>query len=46
MKIKRSVTRIMERIKRIFTDSLSVPKTIGNGPMIIAPPPFTLPFIL
>jgi len=30
--------------KSILTDSLSVPKTIGKGPMIIAPPPLTFPF--
>jgi len=43
MKTRRSATRIMESKRRIFTDSLSVPKIIGNGPIIMAPPPLTLP---
>jgi len=30
--------------KSILTDSLSVPKTIGKGPIITAPPPLTFPF--
>ncbi len=42
MKTSRNKIRIIESKRRIFTDSLSVPKIIGNGPIIRAPPPLTL----
>jgi len=32
-------------IIRSFTDSLSVPKIIGNGPTKTMPPPFTFSFV-
>ena len=34
----------MERINSAFTVCLSVPKTIGTGPIMTMPPAFTLPF--
>lgn len=36
----------MANMRRIFTDSLSVPKIIGIGPMKTIPPPFAFPFVL
>jgi hypothetical protein len=36
----------MDKTKIIFTDSLSVPKIIGIGPIMTTPPPLTLPFSL
>ena len=35
---------MIDRIKSVFTVSLSVPKIIGTGPITTTPPPFTLPF--
>lgn len=40
-----STTKIIDRTKSAFTVLLSVPKTIGKGPMIIAPPTFFSPFV-
>jgi hypothetical protein len=34
-----SVIKIIDRTRSIFTDFLSVPKTIGKGPIITTPPP-------
>jgi len=44
---RKSTTKIIDRTKSAFTVLLSVPKTIGKGPMIIAPPPptFFSPFV-
>ncbi len=42
----KTMTRIISIIdskRRILTVSLSVPKTIGIGPIITRPPPFVLP---
>lgn len=36
---------MIESLKTLFRDSLSVPKTIGTGPIRIAPPPFNFPFL-
>jgi len=36
----------IESSRTVFSDSLSVPKTIGIGPIIIAPAPLTFPFFL
>jgi len=46
VKTKSSATRIMDKTRIIFTDSLSVPKIIGMGPMMTAPPPRTFPPLL
>lgn len=46
MKTSRNAIKIKESKRIIFTDSLSVPKIIGNGPIIMAPPPLTLPLPL
>jgi len=40
------MARIMtatDRTSRVLTVSLSVPKTMGTGPIIITPPPLVLP---
>ena len=34
------------RTRRIFTDSLSVPMIMGNGPINMIPAPFVLGFVL
>ena len=41
-----SAIMTMASISMIFTDCLSVPKIIGNGPMRITPPPFIFPLFL
>ena len=43
-----NTVRSMDNAKRIFTVSLSVPKTMGNGPTTITPPPFVsdFPFVI
>ena len=41
-----SAVRTIESRRTVFSDSLSVPKTIGIGPIIIAPAPLTFPFFL
>ena len=38
--------KAIDNRRSILTDSLSVPKTIGKGPMITAPPPLIFPFPL
>ena len=38
--------KVIESRRSILIDSLSVPKTIGKGPMITAPPPSNFPFPL
>ena len=40
----RATTKIIANIIRIFTDFLSVPNMMGNGPIIIMPPPLTSAF--
>jgi hypothetical protein len=37
---------MIDKTRIIFTDSLSVPKIIGMGPMMMAPPPLTFPPLL
>jgi len=44
MKTKSKTTRTIDRINMILTDSLSVPKIIGIGPIMTAPPPLTFVF--
>ena len=46
MVINISTIRVVDNRRSILTDSLSVPKTMGKGPMITAPPPLTFPFPL
>lgn len=46
MTISVSAIRAMDNRRRTLTDSLSVLKIIGKGPMITAPPPLTFPFPL
>jgi len=41
-----SMIKVIESRRKILRDFLSVPKTIGKGPMITAPPPSNLPFPL
>lgn len=41
---KSSTVSAIERSKTVFNDFLSVPKIIGTGPIITAPPPFVLAF--
>ena len=41
-----STIKAMESRRSILRDSLSVPKIIGKGPIITAPPPLTFPFSL
>jgi hypothetical protein len=41
--IMRNAVSVIESIRIILIDCLSVPKIIGTGPIIIAPPPFTFP---
>jgi len=38
--------KVIESRRSILRDSLSVPKTIGKGPMITAPPPSNFPLPL
>ena len=38
--------KAIDNRRSILTDSLSVPKTIGKGPMITAPPPLIFSFPL
>ena len=38
-----STIKAIDSRRTILMDSLSVPKTMGKGPMIIAPPPLTFP---
>jgi len=40
-----SVIRAMDNRRRTLTNSLSVPKIMGKGPMITAPPPLNFPFM-
>jgi len=42
----RSVVRTIEISRAVLSDYLSVPKTIGIGPIIIAPPPLAFPAFL
>ncbi len=42
MKTMSNATRTIERISMTLTDCLSVPKTMGMGPIMMAPPPLTL----
>jgi len=42
----RSAVRITERKRTVLRDFLSVPKTMGIGPIIIAPPALTFPVFL
>jgi len=42
MKTKSKATNTIDNTRMILTDSLSVPKIIGTGPIITAPPPLTL----
>ena len=44
MKTKSKTTRTIDMISMIWTDFLSVPKTIGIGPIMTAPPPLTFVF--
>jgi len=44
--IIRSAVRVIESSRTVFRDSLSVPKTIGIGPIIIASPPLILPVLM
>ena len=39
-----STIKAIDNRRSILIDSLSVPKTIGKGPMMTAPPPLTFPF--
>ena len=39
----RSVVRTIESSRIVLSDCLSVPKTIGIGPINITPPPLTFP---
>lgn len=41
--IMRSIVSLNESSKTVLTDSLSVPKIIGKGPMMMAQPPLTFP---
>jgi len=41
-----SIIKAIDSRRSILIDSLSVPKTIGKGPTITAPPPLTFPFPL
>ncbi len=43
MKTRSKATNTIDSTRMILTDSLSVPKTMGTGPMITAPPPLALP---
>jgi len=43
IKITSKATRMIDRTRINFTDSLSVPKIIGMGPMMTTPPPRTFP---
>ena len=45
MKTMMSAISIMESIRRTFTDSFSVQKIIGTGPMTTTPPPFASAFV-
>ena len=42
MKTKSKATNTIDNTRMILTDSLSVPKIMGIGPMMTAPPPLTL----
>ena len=39
----RSAVRIIDSNRTVLSDCLSVPKIIGIGPIIIAPPPLAFP---
>lgn len=39
------MVRIMDSKRSVLTDSLSVPKIIGKGPIITAPPPLIFPLL-
>ena len=41
-----STIKAIDSRRSILIDSLSVPKTMGKGPMITAPPPLTFSFPL
>lgn len=41
-KAMRITVSVIESHKRVLTDSLSVPKIMGKGPIITAPPPLTV----
>lgn len=43
MKIKAIAINAIERIIKVFTVFLSVPKIIGIGPIMINPPPLVFP---
>ena len=38
--------KVIDSRRSILVDSLSVPKTMGKGPIITAPPPLAFPFPL
>jgi len=38
-----SMIKAVDNMRSILIDFLSVPKTMGKGPMITAPPPLTFP---
>jgi len=46
VKTNNSAIRMIDKTRIIFTDSLSVPKIIGIGPMMMAPPPRVFPSLL
>jgi len=43
--IMRSVVRAVDSSRAVLSDFLSVPKIMGIGPIIIAPPPVTFPVL-
>jgi len=46
MRINTSTIKVTDNRRSILIDSLSVPKTIGKGPIIKAPPPLNFRFPL
>jgi len=46
VKTKSKAIRMIDKTRIVFMDSLSVPKIMGTGPIMMAPPPLTLPFPL